>query len=240
MTFSDKHLSQLNQTRTNRCNMISNDLKFIKLIKQLLIITSVVLFIYGIYHGRSAFRDGWKLSDNPDYENSLFHVSVRHATIMQRTDSLHIKGNDGFVYNLERKDLVSGDVFNRNKLDKMVSFYQGIDLILIISILTAVVLIFVKLYHFLNDSSKGEIFTLENIQRIKNIGIYCISLSILFLMWDFLNFKIQEGLFRHTNYRVDYEFDFNYVLFTVGMVTMVIMYVFKKGYQLKQEQELTV
>jgi len=84
------------------------------------------------------------------------------------------------------------------------------------TILILTVLILLNLFRFFGDSSKGEIFTLVNIDRIKAIGLYCVSMSLLLLVVDLINFLIQLEFFRFTEYQVNYEFDLDYTLFAVG------------------------
>jgi len=122
----------------------------------------------------------------------------------------------------------------------MFSFLTGFRMAITAAMVVFSILLLLKLYYFIDDSSKGKIFTLKNINRIKVIGSYCISLSIASLIWDVCNYFITKALFSHTSFRTAYSFDFNYLLLTVGIVTIVIMQIFKKGYELKQEQDLTV
>jgi hypothetical protein len=51
---------------------------------------------------------------------------------------------------------------------------------------------------------------------------------------------MSREVFSHTNFHAVYTFDFNYLLSVVGIITIVIMQVFKTGYELKQEQDFTV
>lgn len=216
------------------------DLKFIRIIRGILLLISVILLCLAVYDHRSAFIKGW----NQDEELKPLHPSLQDAVfgavVSKPGDSLNIIGKDGYVFKLEKSDMVSGTVYNLHQDNGMITLYSIINTILGIIVLIIGFKVFSKLYYFLGDSAKGEIFTLENINRIKEIGFFCISLSILLWVGDVLVFLRKQELFRFTNYQVAYNFDFNYTLFAAGMVTMVIMYVFKKGYELQQEHELTI
>lgn len=219
---------------------MSNDLKFIKLIRILFIIISAVLFIVSFFDAKTGFADGWRSSGDAELVKSKLNVSVHENELRGKQEPFRVTGNDGFVFRLNKTDVVSGRVFNANNENNLISFYSvartGISFI----ILVFTFFIINKLYHFLTDSSKGMIFTLTNIKRIRDIGMCCISLSLLLYFWELLNYLISKDLFSHTIYTVKYRIDFNYLLLCVGLVTMVIMQVFRKGYELKEEQAYTI
>ncbi|MBB2149094.1 DUF2975 domain-containing protein [Pedobacter gandavensis] len=216
------------------------DLKFIRIIRGILLLISVVLLIWAVYDHRSAMIKGWYADEElkplqPRFQNALFG-----AVISKPGDSLNIKGKDGYVFKLEKSDLVTGTVYNLHQESTLYSIYKTAMLVIGFTLFIISFKVFSKLYYFLDDSAKGEIFTLKNINRIKDIGFFCISLSILLWVGDVLAFLRTQELVRFTDYQMEYNFDFNYILFAAGMVTMVIMYVFKKGYDLQQEHELTI
>ncbi|NQX39497.1 Protein of unknown function [Pedobacter steynii] len=219
---------------------MKKDLKSIRLIRFLLIAISSVVFLIGIYQHRSAFMKGWNETPAIDGPHSGFHAAIFKNVISKEGDSLQISGQGSYRFKLEKEYLVTGDVFSKEQGSSQVFLYKVCAFVLMTTILILTVLILLNLFRFLGDSSRGEIFTLVNIDRIKAIGLYCVSMSLLLLVVDLINFLIQLEFFRFTEYQVNYAFDLDYTLFAVGMVTMVIMYVFKKGHQLKEEQELTV
>lgn len=219
---------------------MTKDLKFIRIIKGILLLVSAVLLIWAVYDHSPAFRTGWNSDEELGSLQPRFQNAVFDNIIGKPGDSLHINGKDGYVFNLKKSDMVTGTVYNLHQDNHMISFYAITMTILGVIVLIISFKVFSKLYYFLDDSAKGEIFTLKNINRIKEIGFFCISLSILLWVGDVLAFLRTQELFRFTNYQVEYDFDFNYILFAAGMITMVIMYVFKKGYELQQEHELTI
>lgn len=219
---------------------MDDELKFIRVIKVLLVIGAILAFAITCYQTRSSFFKGWKGGQQAEISGAAYHTAIFDALVVPAADSIKVDGNDGFSYRLKTAYLVSGDAFNSRSPQKKLSFLSGCRGSLTLAILVFGILLLLKLYYFIDDSSKGLIFTLENINRIKAIGGYCISLSVVSFLWDVVDFYITQELFSHTNFRTSYSFDFNYLLFVVGVVTIVIMLVFKRGYELKQEQDLTV
>ncbi|WP_316821191.1 DUF2975 domain-containing protein [Pedobacter gandavensis] len=216
------------------------DLKFIRMIKGVLILVSGVLLILAIYDHSSAFMKGWNSFDELQTAEPRFKEAVFQNVIYKTGDVLHITGKAGYVFNLQQQRLVEGTVYNLKQDNMMISIYAGLIALLGLIVLIISFKVFSKLYYFLDDSSKGEIFTLKNIDRIKQIGFYAIALSVLLWTADVILFLKKQELFSFTPYQVSYQFDFNYVLFAAGMTAMAIMYVFKKGYELQKEQELTI
>lgn len=217
-----------------------DELRFIKAIKVVLIFGAVTAFAITCYQVRGSFMKGWENGAETSHLSDAYHLPVFDNIVIPANDSLKIVGDNGFRYHLKTQYLVSGDIYNKSNPQKMLSFFSGFRLALAFAMLCFSILLLSKLYYFIDDSSKGLIFTLENINRIKVIGGYCIFLSITSFIWDLCGYFITKELFSHTSFTTAYSFDFNYLLLTVGIVTIVIMQVFKKGYDLKQEQELTV
>ncbi|WP_316840099.1 DUF2975 domain-containing protein [Pedobacter gandavensis] len=216
------------------------DLKFIRIIRALLLLISAFLLIWAVYDHRFAFFKGWNADTELHPLQARFQDAVFNAVISKPGDSLNITGKDGYVFKLEKSDLVTGTVYNLHQDSTGYGFYRLAIVAIGLGVFVFVCKVFSKLYYFLDDSAKGEIFTLKNIGRIKDIGLSCIYLSILLWAGDFAAFLKKQELFKFTTYQVVYDFDFNYTLFAAGMLTLVIMYVFKKGYELQKEHELTI
>lgn len=217
-----------------------DELRFIKVIKVILIFGAVIAFAMTCYQMRGSFLKGWESGAETSQSSYAYQLPVFDNVVIPANDSLKIVGTNSFMYKLKTQYLVSGDVYNKSSAQKMLSFFTGFRMTLAFAMLCFSILLLSKLYYFIDDSSKGMIFTIENINRIKVIGGYCISLSIASFIWDLCGYFITKELFSHTSFTTAYSFDFNYLLLTVGIVTIVIMQVFKKGYELKQEQDLTV
>jgi hypothetical protein len=216
------------------------EIRFIKVIKTILVVCAVVAFAITCYQAKSSFVKGYEDGRQTSVTSDTYHLPIIENTFIPGNDSLLFTGSDGSRFQLKTKYLVSGDVFNEHSPHKMFSFFKGFKMALGLAMLVFYILLLLKLYYFIDDSSKGKIFTLENINSIRVIGGYCISLSFISFVWDLCGYFITKELFSHTSFSTAYLFDFNYLLLIVGIVTMVIMHVFKKGYELQQEQELTV
>ena len=219
---------------------MKDELRFVRGIKVVLIFGAIIAFAITCYQASGSFMKGWENGAETSQTSYAYHLPVFDNVVIPANDSLKIVGDNGFMYHLKAQYLISGDIYNRSGFQKMLSFFTGFRMALAFAMLCFSILLLLKLYYFIDDSSKGMIFTMENINRIKVIGGYCISLSITSFIWDLCGYFITKELFSHTTFTTAYSFDFNYLLVTVGIVTIVIMQVFKKGYDLKQEQDLTV
>ncbi|MEJ7558048.1 MAG: DUF2975 domain-containing protein [Pedobacter sp.] len=217
-----------------------DELKFLKVTKVVLVIVAVVAFAITCYQVREGFMKGWKGGAEASVNSKAHHLPLFENNIIPANDSLHFIGSNGSAFYLKTRYQVSGDVYIRQRPQKIISFFYGFKNLLSLSMLAFGVLLLLKLYRFIDDSSKGRIFTLENINRVKIIGVYCILLSFTAFIWDLCSYFIIKEVFSHTSFTTAYSFDFNYLLLTVGIVTIVIMQVFRKGYDLQQDQELTV
>ncbi|MBC7567659.1 MAG: hypothetical protein H7223_11930 [Pedobacter sp.] len=177
---------------------MKDELGFIKVVKVVLVFGAVIAFAIICYQMRSGFVKVWQDGAETSVNQKVYHIPVFENTIIPANDSLQIIGDNGFNDQLRTKYLVSGDVFNKTSPQKMLSFFTGFRIALAFFMVAFSTLLLLKLYSFIDDSSKGMIFTLENINRIKVIGGYCISLSITSFIWDLCGYFITKELFSHT------------------------------------------
>ncbi|RNL55695.1 DUF2975 domain-containing protein [Pedobacter jejuensis] len=121
------------------------------------------------------------------------------------------------------------DGYNSLGPSKM-NFFQGC-LVLVISFFA--IRIFLYLYRFMNSVELDEVFNVANIRRLYLMGWYCISVPFLLFLFNCSN--LNELGFR-TISNVDFEF----WLLILGITLLTISFVFKKGIELKQENDLTI
>lgn len=109
---------------------------------------------------------------------------------------------------------------------------------LVVLILSIKVLI--KFYKFLNALSKGELFTILNMKRLSSAGIFIMLISLLIYSFNYLNYIDAKILMKPYNFVVFRNFDFEFNPLMFGLVLIAISYVFRKGIEMQQEQDLTI
>jgi len=95
--------------------------------------------------------------------------------------------------------------------------------------------IIIHLYLFINSIQDNKVFTIVNIRRISSLGWFCALQS--FLLYGFY---FSKSDFSGLTYRSIVAVNFEFWLLIFGVTLLTIGFVFKKGIELQQEQELTI
>ncbi|MES2653036.1 MAG: DUF2975 domain-containing protein [Bacteroidota bacterium] len=96
--------------------------------------------------------------------------------------------------------------------------------------------IIIKLYSFINSVQNDKVFNFINIKRISTLGWFCILQS--FLLYGFYFSKSDFN--QVSTYRAIISINFDFWLLIFGLTLLTIGFVFKKGIELQQEQDLTI
>ncbi|MBC6110016.1 DUF2975 domain-containing protein [Pedobacter fastidiosus] len=215
---------------------MKTQIKFIKL-AYLVILTLTFAFGF-IYGGRESFEEGYNEASNIEGSKKL--------------SPMLIKANNPLFLNL--KDHVSGDSLNLNisyladvrvfkksqdttSLLDALSFLKGC-ILLIITFFALRVLVY--LYRFIDSIQRGDVFSTENIKRLSLMGYYCMSIPFVILGLDLITYTINKSFFKNLPYKVVYQGDFDFWLLIFGLTLLTIAFVFKKGIEIKQENDLTI
>lgn len=127
----------------------------------------------------------------------------------------------GFIAGINEKPPVNSNFFSG--VFVLMSAIVGITIIL-------------KLYTFINSIQDTKIFTIINIKRISTLGWYCILQTFLLNAFYFSKSDFSDGL----TYQSIITINFDFWLLIFGVTLLTIGFVFKKGIELQQEQELTI
>lgn len=95
------------------------------------------------------------------------------------------------------------------------------------------VLILVQLFKFINSVNEADVFSVKNIKLIQKMGWNCILQSILLYVFYLSKLKF-------VNIEVLRDINFEFWLLLFGLTLLTISFVFKKGIQLQNEQDLTI
>ena len=90
-----------------------------------------------------------------------------------------------------------------------------------------------QLFKFINSVNDVTVFSEKNVKLIQKMGWNCMIQSILLYLFylsklDHINFESLRGV------------NFEFYLLIFGLTLITISFVFKKGIQLQQEQDLTI
>ena len=113
------------------------------------------------------------------------------------------------------------------------TFLSGAFLFLVTIIGLAIL---ANLYLFINSIQNTKVFTIINIKRISTLGWYCILQSFLLYAFYFSKSDFSDGL----TYQSIITINFDFWLLIFGVTLLTIGFVFKKGIELQQDQELTI
>jgi len=97
--------------------------------------------------------------------------------------------------------------------------------------------IIAMLYAFINSAKSDDVFNVKNYSRLLWMGINSIITSFLVYFYNLIKFYVKHDALKIDTLR---NVDFNFWLFVFGLTLLTIALVFKKGIELKQENDLTI
>lgn len=97
--------------------------------------------------------------------------------------------------------------------------------------------IITMLYAFINSAKSDDVFSITNYKRLFWMGVNAILTSFLVYFYYLIKLYIKADGLKIDTLR---EVDFNFWLFVFGLTLLTIAFVFKKGIELKQENDLTI
>lgn len=115
---------------------------------------------------------------------------------------------------------------------KNIGFLEGVFILFSTTIALNII---IQLYLFINSIHLDLVFSEKNIKRLDKMGWCCIILS--FTIYAFYISKIG---WKDLSYSVIAAVNFEFWLLIFGITLLTIGFVFKKGIELQQEQDLTI
>ncbi len=117
-----------------------------------------------------------------------------------------------------------------------------LEVVLIITAFPALilyVLILILFYKLILAFYKDNIFTNDNVRRLKLLGIYSISLYALHLLFSLTYYFTAVSLIALVDYKVK-MLDLGHETLLMGILVLIATNVLKRSIVLKEEQELTI
>ncbi|WP_443946541.1 DUF2975 domain-containing protein [Pedobacter sp. AW1-32] len=115
-----------------------------------------------------------------------------------------------------------------------------IQFVLIMTIAFFGLRFFIYLYRFINQVEQGNVFSEENIRRLFLMGWYCISIPFLLYSYNVMANMGENPISVEYLGRIAESVVFEFWLLIFGITLLTIAFVFKKGIELKQENDLTI
>ena len=142
-----------------------------------------------------------------------------------------------FLFSL--KDAVRGfyDGYSDTGKGTSFEFLQGL-VIFVIMFLGLRVLVY--LYRFIDSVQIGNVFSEENVSRLKRMGWYCTTIPFLLFVFNASIYIQRTSDKMNLMLKIIENVDFQIWLLIFGLTLSTIAFVFKKGIELKLEQDLTI
>jgi len=137
------------------------------------------------------------------------------------------------------KDVARGfqDGYKDEGNGTLIGFLQGLAM-LVIAFLAIRVLVY--LYRFIDSVQIGHVFSEDNVRRLKRMGWYCTTIPFILFSFN-ASIYIQENINESKLVlKIIENIDFQIWLLIFGLTLSTIAFVFKKGIELKLEQDLTI
>ena len=110
--------------------------------------------------------------------------------------------------------------------------------ILIIMFFSSRVLVY--LYRFINSIEMGSVFSTENTGRLTRMGWYCTMIPFLLFIYNAMVYANQLNNRQDVVFKIIENVDFQIWLLIFGLTLLTIAFVFRKGIELQQENDLTI
>ena len=203
------------------------------LIRLIFVILLAVSIIAGVTDLVSGFSRGWESagSNSPSIvKNVLFKPSdQKNIVLMRRENADSISFSKNYYSDVEFK--------NNEDSSSLISFFMFIVAIIVVVLGIKVLINF---YKFLNALVKDEVFTLQNVKRLFKMGIFIACISPLVYLFYYLNFMNAQKMMKPYSFTVLRNFDFDVTPLMFGLILVAVSYVFRKGIEIQQEQDLTI
>ncbi len=136
--------------------------------------------------------------------------------------------------------MASGDSDNKGEIIAL-SVVQGL-LAFLVLILSAVVFVFIaKLFICINSALKRrEVFDLKVIRIMRVLGMILLAQSLVNMAFVWIQSEIGETILSGYDIDIVFADTLDYTRIVLAFVTIMISEVFKIGYNIKEEQSLTI
>lgn len=203
------------------------------LIRLLFVILLVASIISGLADFVSGYRHGWDSVGSKRWsvvQHVLFKPnSEKNIVLMQRENGDSISFSKNYYSDVKFKN----DEDSSSLISLFMFMVAAVVVVLGIKVL-------INFYKFLNALVKEEVFTLQNVKRLFRMGIFIACISPLTYIFYYLNLMNTQKMMGPYSFSVLRNYDFEVFPLMFGLILVSISYVFRKGIEMQQEQNLTI
>lgn len=208
----------------------------------LLLLMFCLLMGESFYSGFSSAMASFRQSGS-DYEHTS-NISVRLKPAVKYSYPDSIWNASESRMQSYRKEKVSLNVKNRiaeASSPGLFGLLKGLlALLIILVVLFFLVWSVTAFYRFIRDVKKRQIFTKDNVRRLRAIGYGLFTMGII---GNLLNatkyYQLQEEAVSFPGYELD-SFWISYKIFIIAFLFVLFAEVFSVGVKMKEDQDLTV
>lgn len=201
-------------------------------------------FIGGFYSGVMAFKEGMKQAE---IENKTGKSDSWKTCTLTLEPMDFNKFYSDSIHNLKTGELVPISYntiharydFNEPRDTKIMLF----DTVMTLSAMSAFVfyvLVFILFYRLVSAFYKDNIFSNDNVRRLKLIGIFTLVLYALKALFYFLYYVYIKSIFEIADYKITMSEYFEHKSLLLGIVLLIAANVMKRAITMKEEQDLTI
>jgi len=142
--------------------------------------------------------------------------------------------SNGFIDGWQGVPLDKSSNSNNSSLNSFLQLLSGIFVLASAYLGSRII---AMLYAFINSAKSDNVFSDKNYKRLLSMGINSMITSFLVYFYNLIRLYAQDDVFKIDTVA---KADFNFWLFVFGLTLITIALVFRKGIELKQENDLTI
>ncbi|MBY0245063.1 MAG: DUF2975 domain-containing protein [Sphingobacteriaceae bacterium] len=206
----------------------------------LILIFSIITYAFFISARNTSKKDRNEATKIEHYKVAVYEKEVQLVQKGQKNIQWVNKKNSDTL-NLKNVTFVAdAQLLNKKYKTVQTNFYKVVVDIALLPLFILMIYFFATLYNFIDSISKEKIFEFENYRRLKLMSYSIIALSIFDSIFQYGNFYSNRKIFANTPYEVVNTVEFDLISLFFGITLLTISFVFKKGIDLKKEQDLTI
>ena len=214
-----------------------------KKIRRLQVLVYIAFGLFFIQNGavdalrgfKEGVRDGMGLKSSGFTQGSTLHPVIDGSFITHQTDGELRIGDDYIMGDIN----ITSEV--RVNADKLVT--PWIIRVTTIVLMLSLIIIMGKMAYTINriiqNIAEGNMFQLECIKQIKNIGILLLTYSLVDFGYQLITYYEQK-LLIHSPLKVINTSSFDFVALIIAILVFIIAEAFKQGAKLREDQALTI
>ena len=177
---------------------------------------------------------------NHDLAFAITDLHSKSDLYAEATDLVSEKDGVAMCTRISRFDVdvfTDMDTFDKWGQMRWIMISQGLSVLLLLS---AVILTAIVLFSFYRNLKHGKVFPSKNIKLIRWIGFLLIVMSLMADVSTYIERKMAFDLLVGTGWEPDVKLSIHFTRILFGLVIVFLAEIFYVGYEMQEEQELTI